>query len=401
MVTIFVPKESDSHETRVSVTPNTVKRYVQDGFTVLIEKGAGDGSYMLDTAFEKEGASVVSTVQEGFSSADLIFMINPPTVEQIRQMRSGATVVSYLYPVKNNQLVETLVEKKVNAYAMDCIPRISRAQKLDALSSQSNLAGYKAVLLAASELPKIFPMLMTAAGTIRPAKVVVIGAGVAGLQAIATAKRLGALVEVSDVRPAVKEQVQSLGATYIEVPSDENMETSGGYAKEATPEFLKKQAEITHKHLSDADVIVTTALIPGKPAPKLVSEQVVKEMRIGGVIVDLAAEQGGNCELTEPGQVIERHGVKIIGTLNLPGTLPINASEMYAKNVLNVILDNFDRKKGFAWNFEDEIVEGAMVVYSGEIRHVPTRESMGLPSHETKPPAEKELVTAESQSSGG
>jgi H+-translocating NAD(P) transhydrogenase subunit alpha len=327
MVSIFVPKEVVENETRVAATPATVKRFVQDGFTVYVETGAGSSSYFADKLYEHEGAKIVGSASEGYSQADLILMVNAPGVDQVNQMKEGSTVISYLYPVRNIEVVQALQTRRVNSYAMDAVPRITRAQKLDALSSQANLAGYKAVVLAAAELPKIFPMLMTPSGTIRPAKVVIMGAGVAGLQAIATAKRLGALVEVSDVRPAVKEQVQSLGATYIEVPSDENMETSGGYAREATPEFLKKQAEITRKHLVEADVIVTTALIPGKPAPKLVAEDVVKEMREGSVIVDLAAEQGGNCELTVSGETVVKHGVKIIGTLNLPGKVPMNASD--------------------------------------------------------------------------
>lgn len=400
MVSIFVPKEVLPGETRVAAMPATVKRYVQDGFTLNIEAGAGLGSFVSDTEYEAVGATIVDA-SAGYASADLVLLVNVPTAGQINQMKADTTIISFLYPVKNTDIVQLLQESKVNIYAMDAIPRISRAQKLDALSSQSNLAGYKAVLLAAAELPKIFPMLMTASGTIRPAKVVVMGAGVAGLQAIATAKRLGALVEVSDIRPAVKEQVQSLGATFIEVPTSESMETAGGYAREATPEFLKKQAEITRKHLVEADAIITTALVPGKPAPKLILEDVVKEMRSGSVIVDLAAEQGGNCELTVPGQVTEKHGVKIIGTLNLPGTIPINSSDMYAKNILNVILDNLDKKKNFAWNFEDEIVDNAMVVYNGEIRHSATREALGLSPLPADTQPQKELVTATGQSSGG
>lgn len=402
MVSIFVPKEIAPNETRVAATPATVKRYSQDGFSVLVESGAGAGSYISDAQFEAEGAKIVSSASEGYAQADLVFMVNPPSPEQIGQMKAGATVISYLFPMKNTELVQALKNHNINAYAMDIVPRITRAQKLDALSSQSNLAGYKAVLLAAAELPKMFPMLMTAAGTIRPSKVVIMGAGVAGLQAIATAKRLGALVEVSDVRPAVKEQVQSLGGTFIEVPTDETMETSGGYAREATPEFLKKQAEITRKHLVEADVIITTALVPGKPAPKLVAEDVVQEMRDGSVIVDLAAEQGGNCELTVPGETVVKHGVKIIGTLNLPGTLPMNASDMYAKNILNAILDNLDKQKNFAWNFGDEIVDTAMVVYNGEIRHAPTREAMGLPPLPSdNVNNDQDLVASGSQPSGG
>lgn len=403
MVAIFVPKETTDGETRVAATPATVKRMVQDGLTVYVQTGAGEGSFVHDDQYRAEGATLVQSPQEGYQQADLVFMVNVPAVEQIKQMKPGTSVVSYLYPVQNKHVVEVLQQQNINAFAMDVIPRISRAQKLDALSSQSNLAGYKAVILAAAELPKIFPLLMTAAGTIRPAKVVVIGAGVAGLQAIATAKRLGAVVEVSDVRPAVKEQVESLGAVYIEVPTDESMETAGGYAREATPEFLKRQAEITRQHFVEADVIISTALVPGKPAPKLIAEDVVKDMRTGSVIVDLAAEQGGNCELTVPGQVVVRHGVKIMGILNLPGSVPVNASEMYAKNVLNVILDNLDKDKRFAWNFEDEVVDQAMVVYNGEIRHGPTREALGLSPLVNPPEADPQpdCVTSEMSGSGG
>lgn len=394
MVAIFVPKEVRDNETRVAAMPATVKRFVSDEFEVMIESDAGEGSCTSNAEFEAEGAKIVDA-NTGYSNADLVFMVNPPTEEQIEQTKAGSTIVSFLYPMTNTDLVQKAKDKGVNIYAMDAVPRISRAQKLDALSSQANLAGYKAVLLAAAELPKIFPLLMTAAGTIRPAKVVIMGAGVAGLQAIATAKRLGAVVDVSDIRPAVKEQVQSLGAGFIEVPTDENLETEGGYAKEASAEFLAKQKEITRQYLVDADVIITTALIPGKPAPRLVSEDVVKDMRAGSVIVDLAAEQGGNCELTEKGEIVTKHGVKIFGIQNLPGTLPVNASDIYAKNILNVILDNLDKKsKAFEWNFEDEIVEQAMVVFNGEIRHAGTRDVLGLPALAPAEVEEKELVAS-------
>ena len=391
MVSIFVPREIAEDETRVAAVPATVKRYVTDGFTVLVEKDAGVSSFIADQAFESEGARIVGSASEGYSEADLVLMVSVPTPEQIGQMKQGATLISFVYPVTSPDVVKALADKKINAYAMDAVPRISRAQKLDALSSQANLAGYKAVLLAATELPKIFPMLMTASGTIRPAKVVIMGAGVAGLQAIATAKRLGAIVEVSDIRPAVKEQVQSLGATYIEVPTEENLETEGGYAKEASAEFLRKQAEVTRKHLVDADVIITTALIPGKKAPVLVKEDVVQDMRTGSVIVDLAAEQGGNCELTVPGECVEKHGVTIIGYRTLPRQVPLNASDMYARNILNVISDNINKEKVFKWNFEDQIVDEAMVVYEGEVRHAATREAMGLPPLNKEEP---ELQTA-------
>lgn len=378
MTVLFIPRELKDGETRVAINVACTKRYVQDGFTVLVEQGAGDSSFILDSELKDIGATLV-TAEEGYSKADIVLKVNAPTDDELNHFKSGTTLMSYLYPVQNTEYVKTLAEKKINAYAMDQVPRITRAQKLDALSSQSNLAGYKAVLMAANELPKIFPMLMTAAGTIRPAKVVVVGAGVAGLQAIATARRLGAVVDVSDIRPAVKEQVQSLGANYIEVPSEENLETAGGYAKEASPEFLKKQAEITRKHFVEADVIITTALIPGKPAPKLVAADVVEDMKPGSVIVDLAAEQGGNCALTQKGKTVVEHGVTIMGELNLPGKLPLNASDIYAKNLQNALQDNLDKEKNFAWNFDDEIVDKAMSVYDGEVRQPQVREALGLP----------------------
>lgn len=389
MTVLFIPKEIRDNETRVAINVDCAKRYIKDGFTVLVETNAAQGSFLSDTALTEAGAEIVSAT-DGYAKADMVLKVNAPTTEELAQYKKGTTLISFIYPIQNEALLKALAEKGINAYSMDQVPRITRAQKLDALSSQSNLAGYKAVLMAANQLPKIFPLLMTAAGTIRPAKVVIVGAGVAGLQAIATAKRLGAVVDVSDIRPAVKEQVQSLGANYIEVPSEENLETAGGYAKEASPEFLKKQAEITRKHFVEADVIITTALIPGRPAPKLVSADVVKEMKAGSVIVDLAAEQGGNCELTESGKTIEAHGITIMGELNLPGKLSANASDIYAKNIYNAIQDNLSQSekgkdKPFAWNFDDEIVDKAMSVYDGTIRQPQVREALGLPALEKTP----------------
>jgi len=377
--TVFVPKESRAGETRVAATPDSVKRLTKMGLAVSIEAGAGLGSSFADDEYRATGASITNA-GAGFSSSDIVLMVNPPSEDTVRKMRDGASLIAHLWPVENLDAVKALSSKKMTAFAMDAIPRITRAQKHDALSSQTNLAGYKAVLMAAARLPKIFPMLMTAAGTTRPAKVVIIGAGVAGLQAIATAKRLGAVVEVSDVRPEVKEQVQSLGATYIEVKSDENLSGASGYAKEQSEEFKKRQAEVLHAHLIAADVIITTALIPYRPAPKLISARVVQEMRHGSVIVDLAAERGGNCELTRKGETfVTDNGITIMGELNLPATMPVNASELYAKNVENVLDDAIKRHKGrFAWDLGDEIVAGALVVQDGLVRHAPTREKMGL-----------------------
>lgn len=303
----------------------------------------------------------------GFGAADLVLKFHPFTEEEVGRLKDGAVTVSFLWPLQNRKSVEALLRKKVSAFAMDLLPRISRAQTMDALSSQSNLGGYKAVLLAADHLPNIFPLMTTAAGTIKPAKVVIMGAGVAGLQAIATAKRLGAVVEVSDVRAAVKEQVESLGGRFIQIDGAAAMEDSGGYAKEASKEFLQKQKELVRKHIIAADVVITTALVPGKPAPKLVTADMVAEMRKGSVIVDLAAEQGGNCELTEPGKISNKDGVTIIGLLNLPSLLPVNATQMYARNVLAVVEHVFP-KGALNLDFNDEINAASFLTHEGKIR---------------------------------
>jgi len=367
MTIVFIPKERRAGETRVAAVPATVKRLVQAKCSVLVEHSAGVASFVLDTDFETSGAEIVSDYETGATRADVVLAVNALEVTQVDSLKEGAFVVSFLYAESDEVLLRKFIEKKVSVIAINKVPRITRAQKLDALSSQSNLAGYKAVLLGAAQCPKMFPLMMTAAGTIRPARVVILGAGVAGLQAIATAKRLGAIVEVSDIRPIVKEQVQSLGAEFIEVPTDEDLETEGGYAKEASPEFLKKQSEITQRHIIAADVVITTALIPGRPAPRLISADVVEQMRNGAVIVDLAAEQGGNCELTAPGEICVQHGVTIVGTLNLAGTLPINASELYARNLLNLVLDQF--KDGeLVWDLDDEVIDQSLLIHCGGVR---------------------------------
>lgn len=366
MPNLYVPKESSPGETRVAATPDTIKRLVKLGFTVAVEPGAGQASTLSDRAYEEAGAKLTA-LAAGMGAADLVVKLHPFTPEEVGQLKEGAITVSYLWPLQNRPTVDRLVTKKTSAFAMDLLPRISRAQSMDALSSQANLAGYKAVLLAADHLPSIFPLMTTAAGTIKPAKVVILGAGVAGLQAIATAKRLGAVVEVSDVRPAVKEQVESLGGRFIQIEGAEAMQDAGGYAKQATPEFLKKQQELVGKHIAAADVVITTALVPGKPAPRLVPAEVVKAMRPGSVIVDLAAEQGGNCELTEPGKVVTKHGVTLVGLLNLPSLLPTNASQMYAKNVLSVV-EHLYPKGALQLDFEDEINKASFVTHNGTVR---------------------------------
>lgn len=373
MPTVLVPREIVAGETRVAATPDTVKRMVRDGFSVAVESGAGSGASISDAAFQKVGAQIGSDLAALYKEADLVVKIHPPQFHEglggyeADFLKEGSVLVSFLWPTANPGTVKALTDRKVTAFAMERIPRITRAQAMDALSSQANIAGYKAVLVAAEKLPKLFPMLMTAAGTIRPARVVIMGAGVAGLQAVATAKRLGAIVEVSDVRPAVKEQVESLGGRFIEVPTDASMQDSGGYAKEASQEFLKKQRELVRTHIVKADVVITTALVPGAAAPLLVTEDMVREMRDGSVIVDLAVEQGGNCELSEAGQVVVKEGVTIIGAGNLPATVPFHASEMYAKNILNVVRHLYKKAE---WNLDltDEINEAAIVTHEGQVR---------------------------------
>ncbi len=390
MASIFFPKEFPAGERRVAATPDTVKRLVKEGHSVTIEQGAGAGAFYPDTEYSQAGAAIEADAARAWAAADIFAQLSVPMASQVSQMKEGASIVSFLWPLDNLELVKLLAERKISAFAMDAVPRTTRAQKDDALTSQASLAGYKAVLLAAMHLPKIFPMQMTAAGTIRPAKVVIIGAGVAGLQAIATAKRLGAIVEVSDVRPEVKEQVQSLGASYIEVKSEENLSAVGGYAKEQSEEFKRKQAEVLRAHLVAADAIITTALIPYRPAPKLIGADVVQAMRPGSVIVDLAAERGGNCELTEPGKTVVKHGITLVGELALANTLPVHASDQYAKNVQNVLSDA--TKKGvFGWDLADDIVgggktkegqayPGALITHSGEVLHPKVREALKLPA---------------------
>ena len=378
MPTAFIPKETRKGETRVAATPATIKRLIKDGLSVSVESGAGLASSISDDEYRESGATIATDRASALGTADIVMQINVPSPEDVAQMKEGASLLSFLWSFDNKELVEKLAGRKISAFAMDAIPRITRAQKDDALSSQANLAGYKAVIVAAMHLPKIFPMMTTPAGTIRPSKVVIIGAGVAGLQAIATAKRLGAIVEVSDVRPEVKEQAHSLGATYIEVEGSEELSGEGGYAKEQSDDFRRKQQETLHRHVAAADVVISTALIPYRPAPKIVTAAMVKDMRAGSVIVDLAAERGGNCDLTVPGETVVKEDVTIIGAIKLEDTVAVNASEMYSKNIQNILSDVI--KKGeFGWDTTDEIVDGSLITHQGEVRHPKTREAMGLP----------------------
>ena len=361
---IGIPKEIASRETRVAITPTIAKQLTNKGFQILIEKTAGQLSNFSDTDYSEAGATIANR-QEVFQ-ADIITQINPPNKEDISLMKSGTVLISLMFAPSNPDLLKSCVQQKISAFSLDAIPRTSLAQSMDVLSSQANLAGYKAVILGGAEMGKIFPMLMTSAGTIKPSTVVIFGAGVAGLQAIATAKRLGANVWVSDIRPETKEQVQSLGGKFIEVEGDSSIKTEGGYVKGVSDEFLKKQQEAVTEKVINADLVITTALIPGKKAPLLIPDEMLAKMKPGSVIVDMAVSQGGNCASSELNKVINKNGVKIVGEGNLPATLPINASELLAKNIQNFI-QHLTNEGQFKWDTEDEITAGSLIVKDGEV----------------------------------
>ncbi len=373
MPNLFVPRETAEGETRVAATPETVKHFRKEGLDVSVEAGAGMHAHVSDSAWEEAGATVTGDAAQGWSTADLVVKVAPPSIEQVRQMREGAILIAFLAPHQNLDLVRAMAERKITSLAMELIPRVTRAQSMDALSSQASIAGYKAVLLAAWRLQKYFPLLMTAAGTIKPARVVIMGAGVAGLQAVATARKLGAIVEVSDIRPAVKEQVESLGGRFIELPMEETGEGTGGYAKEMTPEFLRKQREIVARHVAAADVVITTAQIPGKKAPMLVTREMVEGMRAGAIIIDMAVDSGGNCELSEPGIDVLHQGVTIIGASSLPATTAEDASLLYSRNVHALVGNLLDEGQPKI-DLEDEITAGSLLTHAGEVRHAPTAE---------------------------
>jgi len=378
MPSVFVPKETRPGETRVAASPETAKRLVQAKLELGIESGAGLAAGFTDQALAAAGARLVGA--EGWAS-DLVLKIQPPTPAEAARLKSGAILVSFLQPHRELELVELLRARGVTALAMELVPRISRAQSMDALSSQATVAGYKAVLLGATHLKKMCPLLMTAAGTVPPAKVVVFGAGVAGLMAIATARRLGCKVEATDVRMAAKEQVESLGAAFISVPGAADMEGAGGYAKEQSAEFLARQREEVAKRVVEADLVITTASVPGKKAPLLVSAEIVRAMRRGAVIVDLAVEAGGNCELSERGRVVEREGVTIVGLENLAGTVPQHASELYAKNVLALVKLFLDKAGSIAPDWNDEVLAGCRLTHAGEVHHAPTAQALAAGKH--------------------
>ncbi|HLQ99354.1 MAG TPA: Re/Si-specific NAD(P)(+) transhydrogenase subunit alpha [Sphingobacterium sp.] len=361
-----VAKESKENEKRVALTPDVVKTLVKKDFEILIEEEAGLASGFSDEMYEKSGAHLTS--KEGIHQAQVILRVNPPTLEEAEMMQNESVSLSFLYAYLHPELLSVFNKKKISAFAMDAVPRISRAQRMDALSSQSNLAGYKAVIMAANHLHKIFPLMMTAAGTITPAKVLIFGAGVAGLQAIATAKRLGAVVEVTDVRPETKEQVESLGGRFISVENTDEIKTEGGYAKEVSKEFLVRQQQLVQEKIKDADIVITTALVMGKKSPVLVTEKMVKTMKPGSVIVDMAVESGGNCELSEYNKTVRKHEVLIIGESNYPSLLSQNASQLYAANISTLLL-HLASHQGFKWDHEEEITSGSLITHQGEIVH--------------------------------
>ena len=374
---ISIVKERRPHETRVAATPETVKKLKALGAEITIEAGAGTAAAYTDQAYADAGATIVPDAAAAFAAGDIVFKIQRPMsaaegTDELALLRQGQTLMSPLGALINKELVETLAAKGVTSFALELIPRITRAQSMDILSSQANLAGYKAVLLAANHFGRIFPQMMTPGGTLAPSRAFIMGVGVAGLQAIATARRLGSIVTATDVRPATKEQVQSLGAKFVAVEDEEfkAAETAGGYAKEMSAEYRAKQAALVADHIKTQDIVVTTALIPGRKAPVLVSEDMVKTMKPGSVIVDMAVEQGGNCPLSEYGRTVEKYGVKIVGPANLAGELATDASALFARNLLNFITPMVDKEtKALTINLEDEVVKGTLVTRDGQIVH--------------------------------
>ena len=360
-------KEAEN-ESRVSLTPDTASLIAKLGLEILVEKGAGEKANYPDSEYESVGVKSVSR-SEIFSKSDIIGMIHNLDEKEMGSLRTGQILIGNFFPLVYPDVMKKLAEKKVTTISLDAIPRITRAQSMDILSSQATVSGYKAVLYAAMHLQHFFPMLTTAAGTITPAKVLILGAGVAGLQAIATAKRLGGAVEVFDTRPEVKEQVQSLGAKFIEVEGAADASAAGGYAVEQSEDYKNRQKEMIAKHAIKSDVIITTALIPGKKAPVLISGEMVDQMKKGSVIVDLASAFGGNCEYTKNNEIINKNGITIVGEPNLPGTVPADASKMFSKNILNFLKILFDKEGKFNLNFEDEIIAGGCVTHNGEITH--------------------------------
>jgi NAD(P) transhydrogenase subunit alpha len=381
---IGVPREVASGERRVALVPDVVSQLTRAGHRVVVERGAGIRAGFTDEAYRAAGCDLADSAAEIYSTAQMILKVQRPGrgevgEAELDQMKEGSILIGLLQPSGDPALFQQLADRQIIACSMELVPRTTRAQMMDALSSQSTVAGYKAVLIAANALQKFFPMLMTAAGTVRPARVLVIGAGVAGLQAIATARRIGAVVEAFDTRPVVKEQVQSLGATFVELElHGEDAQDAGGYARELSKDHIRREKELIHKRALKADVIITTALIPGKPAPMLIDAETVAEMQPGSVIVDLAGEQGGNCELSVPGETVVRHDVTIIAPLHISSELAYHASQMYAKNI-SALATLLAPKGELNLNFSDDIIDAVVVTANGEIRHEPTRKRLGMP----------------------
>ena len=378
---IGIAKEIQVDERRVALIPDVVARLVKQGVEVWVETGAGERACFSDATYEQVGAKIVD---QGtlWGEVDVLLKVGVLEDSEVSQLKSGGVLITFLNPLGNPELVQKLAAQNVTAFSMELIPRTSRAQSMDALSSQANLAGYKAVLIAAAALPKYFPMLTTAAGTIRPAKVLILGAGVAGLQAIATARRLGAIVEGFDIRPEVKEQVQSLGAKFVDVSLEEDTVAEGGYAKEISEKAKERTREVLTQHVAASDVVVTTAQVPGRKAPVLVTEDMVAQMKPGSVIVDLAAEQGGNCECSEAGKDVVKYGVTIIGPINLPASMPIHASEVYAKNISALLALMINKDKQLEINFADDILDGSCVTHNGEIRSQRVKDALNANSQQ-------------------
>ena len=373
---VGVLKEVVVGENRVAVTPQTVKDLLKVGLEIHIETDAGKTAFISDSDYQNAGAKIVSDAASILTNSDLVIKVATATLDEINQIKDGSAYISLIQTTREIEIVNKLTQKKVSAFSMHLIPRTTLAQSMDALSSQANVAGYKAVLIGATHLPVYMPLLMTAAGTIPPAKVLIIGAGVAGLQAIATAKRLGAQVEAFDVRPEVKEQVESLGAKFVEVKSEnEDGVGEGGYAKETSDEYKEKQQALMKEHISKSDLVITTALIPGRPAPVLIPSTMVDAMKKGSVVVDLAAENGGNCENTAPGEVTTKNGVIIDGTLNLPSTMQVHSSQLYAKNI-STFISHMTKDGSLEINMDDEIISGSIFTHQGKITHEPTQQAV-------------------------
>jgi NAD(P) transhydrogenase subunit alpha len=376
---IAVPRETAAGERRVALVPESIKKLIQAGYEVAVEAGAGDAAGFPDTAYQEAGAALESDRRTLAGSADLLLKVTAPSADEVAAMKPGAIYLGSLMPLRHLDAVRALAAKKATAFATDAIPRTTRAQPMDTLSSMANIAGYKGVLLAAAELNRYFPMLMTAAGMVKPAKVFVIGAGVAGLQAIATARRLGSNVVATDVRPEVKEQIESVGAKYVGIELSESAAAGGGYAKELSAEDKKKQAQLLADTCADADVVVTTALVGGVFAPKLISTDTVKRMKPGSVIVDLGADGGGNCELSKPGETIHVNGVTIMAPLNIPASMPYHASLLFSRNLTAFVLA-FTKDKEFQLDLKDDIQQGALITHDGQVTHARTREALSTSS---------------------